>query len=220
MFTIMIGHKIKSVVVLHSKSTMKKIYPILLLLSIFLPAIHARAQTRVKDYLSVPGPIAFDSIGYSLSWSSHPSDHYFKHEYLPQGDDPDRYKQMLLIEFVEGDLTAKDAVNAKASELKKLKETNPVVNYNVMENKGEYLLDFVISQNSADGQKVLVLERNVYHYKQVSDATGRKGVLLFGVSTRAYGNEIDTYFPYLKAHKDQMINTVANYRMPAIRVVN
>ncbi len=216
----MVDQRARFVVTFLSLFKMKKSYSTLLLLAIFLLVNNAKAQTTIKDYLSVPGPITFDTVSYALSWSSHPSDHYYKLEYLPNGADPEKFKQMLMIEFVEGEFGAKDAVNLKIAELKELKKTNPVVNYDIMEKKGEYLLDFVVSQNSADGRQVLVLERNVYHYKKVQDASGRRGILLFAVSTRSYGNEIDTYFSYLKAHRNDMINDVARYSLPVIKVVD
>jgi len=201
---------------------MKRIYSTIILLIALLLVNNTHAQTVVKDYLSVSGPISFDNINYDLSWSAHPSNNYFKHEYLPKGDDVEKYKQMILFEFAQGDFKAEDAVNVKVSELKELKKKNPVVNYDVMENKqsGEYILDFLVSENEPDGKHLSIVERNVYRFKQVEDASGRRGVLLFGVSTRAYGDDITKFFASLKNNRYDMINSVAAYTIPVIKIVN
>jgi hypothetical protein len=201
---------------------MKKSYSIIILLTAIFSTCKVYGQAKVKDYLTVPGPISFDNINYDLSWSSHPSDNYFKHEYLPKGDDAEKYKKMILIEFIEGGFKAKDAVNAKVSELKELKKTNPVVNYEVIENKqlGESILDLLVSENTPDGKHVSIVERNVYRFKKVEDASGRKGILLFGISIRAYGDDIDKFFALLKTNRDDMINAVAAYSIPGVKIAN
>lgn len=180
------------------------------------------AQSTVKDYLSVSGPLLFDSVSYNLSWSAHPSDNYFKHEYLPKSADAEKFKQMILLEFIGGDFKPKDAVDAKVSELKELKKTNPVVNYDVMENKqnGEYILDFLVSENTPDGQHIAVVERNVYRFKKAEDASGRAGVVLFAVSSRAYGDDITRFLVALKTNRNEMIKAVAAYPIPDIKIVN
>ena len=93
--------------------------------------------------------------------------------------------------MLAGDSKPADLVNAKIAELKILKETNPVVNYETFQKNGEYMLDFLISENASDG-KINILERNVYRYKSGVDKTGKKYVMLFGVSERSYGSESDS----------------------------
>ena len=93
---------------------------------------------------------------------------------------------------------AVDVVATKNAELKKMKASNPVVNYETFEKDGEVMLDFLVSENTPDGKYLSIVERNVYRYKSVVDKNGQKGVLLFGVSERAYGDDIDKFFPNLK----------------------
>ena len=68
-----------------------------------------------------------------------------------------------------------------------MKATNPLVNYEMFQKNGEYLLDFLLSANAADGKTVDIVERNVYRYKTFTDKSGKKGILLFAVSVRSYG---------------------------------
>lgn len=167
------------------------------------------------DYLKVPGPIVFNKSTYKLSWSSHPSAAYYKQEYLPAGNTANSFKKMILLEVLAGDSKPADLVNAKIAELKILKETNPVVNYETFQKNGEYMLDFLISENASDG-KINILERNVYRYKSGVDKTGKKYVMLFGVSERSYGSESDSFLNALKKTRSVLTNAVATFLIPKI----
>lgn len=170
------------------------------------------------DYLKLPGPLQFNNASYRLSWSAHPTANYYKQEYITAGDDPERFKTMLLIDVVTGNAEVKDFVASKIEELKKLKETNPVVNYETFENKGEYMIDFLLSQNTPDGKDISIIERNVYRYKSVVDKAGQKAVLLFGVSTRAYGAGVTPFLTNLKGKRSDLTNKVAQYTIPQITI--
>ncbi|MEO6637530.1 MAG: hypothetical protein ABIN25_04595, partial [Ginsengibacter sp.] len=82
---------------------------------------------------------------------------------------------------------------------------------------GEYLIDFLLSANGADGSMNIV-ERNVYRYKSFTDKAGKAGVQLFGVSTRSYGADIDKFFAALKANRKDLINKVAQFKLPEIKI--
>ncbi|MEO6637756.1 MAG: hypothetical protein ABIN25_05740, partial [Ginsengibacter sp.] len=100
---------------------------ILLMMMIMSTTVHAQTHKAPADYVHVPGPIVFDNKSYSLSWSSHPADNFYKQEYIVKGDNPDQFKVMVLTDVVTGGSNIKDVVNAKVMELKKMKEANPVV---------------------------------------------------------------------------------------------
>ena len=85
------------------------------------------------------------------------------------------------------------------------------------EREDEYMLDFIISKNSQDGKEVLILERNVYRYFRINTPK-RKGVLLFGVSDRAYTKkEMDNMFSVLKNKKLDLVNKVIQIEVPKIK---
>src|SRR5262245_43366063 len=69
-----------------------------------------------SDFLSVPGPIRLIDRDYFLAWSSHPSDTYYKQEYLPKGQSPEHYTDMILVELALGDINMQEVAMAKAKE--------------------------------------------------------------------------------------------------------
>ena len=52
----------------------------------------------------------------------------------------------------------------------------------------------------------------------VTTKNGQKAVLLFGVSDRAYGNDIDNFFSNLKEHRYDLINAVGAFDIPEITI--
>ncbi|MFT3680824.1 MAG: hypothetical protein QM791_11165 [Ferruginibacter sp.] len=196
----------------------KQTLSILFLSAALLPAVFAQSN-KATDYLNIPGPVVFDNKSFKLDWSSHPADYFYKQEYLPAGEKTGKYKTMLLVDVLTGDKTIKEVTAQKIEELKQLKQSNPVVNYNIFDNpsSGEYMIDFLLSANNPDGSMSIV-ERNVYRYKTFTDKNGKKGILLFGISTRAYGKDIDGFFVKLKANKNGLVNQVAKFAIPAIDI--
>ncbi len=186
------------------------------LLSLFILLSSFAYGQKPVDKLNVPGPIVIGKKSHVLTWTSNPSAGFYKQEYIPAGDKVNKFKSMVLIDVNLGNFILKDIVGAKMDELKKMKEANPMVNYEVFQKNGEYLLDFLLSANSPDGKTIDIVERNVYRYKTFTDKTGKKGVLLFGVSVRSYGNDIDDFLKGLKAGKAALLNEVAQYSIPVV----
>ncbi len=56
----------------------------------------------MPDYLNTGKVITFDNVNYNLVWSSHPSDNYYKQEYLPEKDTLKRFKKLILLEVATG----------------------------------------------------------------------------------------------------------------------
>ncbi|WP_431608614.1 hypothetical protein [Chryseobacterium sp. 'Rf worker isolate 10'] len=189
----------------------------ILFLLIIIPLFHLKAQNKVNDYLNVPGPVNLNQKEYNLAWSSHPNGNYFKQEYLNSKENINHYNSMVLIEFVKGDFTLKDVIDQKVGELQEMKKNNPIVNYQILENNGEYILDFLISENSKDGKEILIAERNIYRYKLINNSKN-KGVLLFAVSERGYEKNMDVFFNNLKTNSSQLIEIVGNYKLPDIEI--
>ncbi|MBL7703114.1 MAG: hypothetical protein JNM14_12755 [Ferruginibacter sp.] len=193
---------------------MKSILSFLLLLPFFTSA------QKPVDKLNIPGPIIIGKKAHTLVWTAHPAADLYKQEYITAGDNLNKFKTMVLIEVSLGNFSLKDVVTAKMDELKKMKETNPLINYEVFQKNGEYLLDFLLSANSADGKTREIVERNVYRYKTFTDKSLKKGIMLFGVSTRSYGNDIDNFLKSLKTAKPALLNEVAQFTIPVVTVFN
>ncbi|NLR57190.1 hypothetical protein HGH93_03725 [Chitinophaga polysaccharea] len=189
----------------------------LLSLALSLWSTTAASQSKVNDYLHIPGPIQLNNTSYNLAWTSHPNNNYYKQEYLATGDNLEKFKSLVTVDFLQGNFQPRDLAGQKVEELKKLKTTNPMVNYNVYEKNQEYILDFLISQASADGKDIAIIERNVYRYHAV-DNNGVKGLLLFAASQRAYGPAIIAFLKKLPAEKSKLVDAVAAYKLPEVSI--
>ena len=175
------------------------------------------AQNKVEDYLHLGDKYRFDNKDYKLVWSSHPASNFYKQEYILPNENVEKYTRMIMIDFLEGDLTPKDAISNFVNNLENSKKQNPIINYQMYERENEYMLDFIISKNSQDGKEILILERNVYRYFRINTPK-RKGVLLFGVSDRAYTKkEMDNMFSILKNKKLDLVNKVIQIEVPKIK---
>jgi len=188
-----------------------------LVLFLMFIAQFVMAQNKVEDYLHLGSKYRFDNKDYELVWSSHPASNFYKQEYILPNENVEKYTRMIMIDFLEGDLTPKDAISNFVNNLENSKKQNPIINYQMYEREDEYMLDFIISKNSQDGKEVLILERNVYRYFRINTPK-RKGILLFGVSDRAYTKkEMDNMFSVLKNNKLELVNKVAKIEVPKIK---
>ena len=175
------------------------------------------AQKKVEDYLHLGSKYRFDNKDYELVWSSHPASNFYKQEYILPNENVEKYKRLILIDFIEGDLNPKDVLSGLVNSLENSKKQNPVINYKVYEKNNDYMIDFIMSENSQDGKEVLILERNVYRYFRINTPK-RKGILLFGVSDRAYTKkEMDNMFSVLKNKKLDLVNKVIQIEVPKIK---
>lgn len=188
-----------------------------LVLFLMFIAQFVMAQNKVEDYLHLGSKYRFDNKDYELVWSSHPASNFYKQEYILPNENVEKYKRLILIDFIEGDLNPKDVLSGLANSLENSKKQNPVINYKVYEKNNDYMIDFIMSENSQDGKDVLILERNVYRYFRINTPK-RKGILLFGVSDRAYTKkEMDNMFSVLKNNKFELVNKVAKIEVPKIK---
>lgn len=176
---------------------------------------YGQTSKAFVEYLNIPGPIILNKESFNFVWSSHPSFNYYKQEYIGSKDNLEKFKKMVLVEVLFSEQKPIELVQAKIAELKKLKEVNPIVNYEVFQKNGEIILDFLLSENSPDGKKINIIERNVYRYKAITDK-GQNGIMLFSVSERAYSNEADTFLSSLKNTKSILTNSVAAFVLPKI----
>jgi hypothetical protein len=205
----------------HQLITMRSARLFFSLSSVILFTIMSNAQTNPApvDRLGVKGPISFDSALYNLTWSSHPSAGYFKQEYIKKGEDVNKFNSMVMVEVATGAIILKDVVAAKVAELKNLQASNPFISYESFYNaeKEEYILDFVITQNSADGRSAMIAERNIYRYKALPK-TGKTGIVLFALSIRSYGAATKTFLANIKTGRNILVDKVRLYTLPAITI--
>jgi hypothetical protein len=202
---------------------MKKIQSTFLLLSglLLFSFTFKGNKDEVKDYFNMPCPLTLGKTDYNLAWSSHPADNYYMQEYVPKDDKVDNFKNMILLNVIVSDsLKLEDVVAMKLAELTKLQKENTLIQFKSYynSNTGEHIIDFLLSANEPDGKHLSLVERNVYRYKYLVDKSGKKGVLLFGTSTRSYGHDIYKFFADLKEHRGDMIMKVGDFSIPEITI--
>src|ERR1700739_4706208 len=89
-----------------------------------LAGFTSKPNDEVVNYFGIPASLDFGKLTYTLSWSSHPNDVYYKQEYIPKGNSVERYKDMVLIDFMITDLTVQQVVARQTDMLKERKKTD------------------------------------------------------------------------------------------------
>jgi len=133
------------------------------LVVLVLLSLSVSAAGGAIDYLSVPGPISITQLNYNLAWSSHPKDNFYVQEYVPAGETPEHYSNMILLQVFIGSKSAKDVVGALVKIIEERGRTDPIVHHELFQSaagKDEYLIDFLQSE----GPAAEVVEWNAYHY--------------------------------------------------------
>ncbi|MBN9485517.1 MAG: hypothetical protein BGO70_03140 [Bacteroidetes bacterium 43-93] len=168
---------------------------------------------NVSERIGIPGPLTFANDQFSLAWSDKPDVNYYVQEYLPKGQDPDHFKQMLAIHLLKKEMTVDDAVAVKVAELNNRKKTDPVCHYKLMKSPDgkEMILDCLLGESVND--KMTVVEFIIYRYKQVQLGDS-KGILLYAYSKRSYGDDITAFLRSLGDTRINDINTMIGAELP------
>jgi len=183
------------------------------IITLFSCVAIASAKAQPVDSLGIPGPILFQGQEYALAWSSNPMPNYIKQEYVPLDQSVEAYTDMIMIEVLAGDLTAGQVATIQMQEIEARKASDPVANHQMIRNEanGEFLLDFVISDLSADP---IIVEWNAYRYSNLNNG---QGVVLLAISRRGYGEESAREFlGQLGTMRSDAINALTNLELPAI----
>ena len=174
-----------------------------------LSCLSLSAQSAT-EYFNVGNPIKYCGTKFSLVWSALPQENYFVQEYLPKGESLDHYNQMFTVSVIFWDRTPLDAVQAKIAELEQRKKSDPITNYTVAENNGEYILEFIVG-DSSDGNMNAV-EVDVHYYKQMT-INGRNASVLSFYSCRAYGDEIMPFIQSIPEKRNAWYEGMSNLKL-------
>jgi hypothetical protein len=178
----------------------------------------APAKEDPQDWLNVEGPLSFGKINFNLAWTDHPKDSYYVQEYLPEGEKLSNFKQMLTINLFVTDLAVKDAVAQKTKELTKRKEIDGMCDYQVNESPDgkEFILDFLLGESKEN--KMTIAEFNVYRYKQIDVDGGKKAIIVYAYSKRAYANDITSFLKSLVNERVEYLNYMISSEIPDIKI--
>lgn len=174
----------------------------------------------VTDRIGVKGPLFFNGINYNLAWSDKPKDYYYIQEYLPDGEKPENFNQMMTIHLFVTETGVYDAVQQKVKELNRRKNTDPLCNYQVTESPDgkEYMVDFLLSESRGD--EMTIAEFNVYRYKKADTGNGENMLLVYAYSKRSYGDDITGFLTMLKDEKINYLKEMAAVEIPAVNINN
>lgn len=152
----------------------------ILLATWVISAALAQATAPV-DHEGIPGPIEFAGTPFRLAWSAKPAANYTKQEYLPQGQQPTSYQDMVIVELLTSGLGVADVVKSQIQNLEQRKDQDPLVNYQLLQNPNtsQVVLDFLLSDQSSG---TLIVEWNAYRYVPVTMPNGSQAVMLFAIS--------------------------------------
>jgi len=178
----------------------------------------AIAPAQAAKNTPVPS-IEFLGDVYSLAWRSDPTPDYSKTEYLPEGEELPHYTNMLLLEWLSNGMDVTEVVRSQVEFIKERRPNDSLAQIGgLIENPstGEVLLDFLLSGHTENGD--LIVEWNAYRYTPHQGTDGRKAVLLFGYSKRAYGSDnAQAFFQDLDQNRATIIQEVVSSDSPAKR---
>ena len=181
---------------------MKRLVIIGILLTLFVGSVaasveNAKSGDSITQYFEVGNPIKFGGEKFYFAYSARPYDFYMLQEYLPEGQDFDSYTSMFTVSVMfygDAPFNSAKAVEYKIAELDEVKNTDKVCNYNVLENDGKYIIDFIVSKSDKDGNLEFV-EVDIHYYQDIV-INGINATYLLFYSTRAYGDNI---MPFLES---------------------
>lgn len=173
------------------------------------------STVTTTNYFGTTDTLTFNESKFSLSWSSNPSQGYYKQEYLLDSSTIEDYNEMILVEALKGKISPKVAAEHKVNELKQLKKNNPVINWNVYENKNERIIDFVITDGATQ------YEWNLYRYSVLKNSDGQKYLVLYAYSYKdtLYTNEdLKPFFNRILGNRDLLISKLGEFKLPELKI--
>lgn len=172
------------------------------------------------DRIGVKGPLIFNKTSFNLVWTDKPNDTYFIQEYLPKDEKVESFNQMLTLHLFDKDITVKNAIKIKVQELENRKKTDPTCQYKVTESPDgkEVIVDCILGESKGD--KMSIMEFNLYRYKKVELGDKKKGILIYAYSKRAYGDDITPFLQNLGKDRSALLNVMIGSEMPTVKIAD
>jgi hypothetical protein len=187
----------------------------LVLLSVFFFSFATPSDAPI-DRIGVKGPLQFHNTQFNLAWADKPKDTYYIQEYVPAGEKVEHFNQMLTIHLFITELSVEDGVAQKVRELEERKKTDETCRYQVNKSPdgSEAMVDFLLGETKGD--KMSMMEFNVYRYKQLDLGGGKHALLIYAYSNDSYGDDMTDFLKNLKAERSEMMNAMIGSDMPTI----
>lgn len=171
----------------------------------------------VKDRIGIKGPLSFGNTQLELAWSDKPNADYYIQEYIPKGEQVERFNQMLTIYVLTKDVSPESELLQKVNWLIERKKSDAICNYQVSKSPDgkEFILDFLVGEHK-DG-KMTIVEFNVYRYKNI-ELEGQSTLLVSAYSKRSYGANITPFLTNLRADRNSCLNEMITFKLPTLKI--
>lgn len=133
-----------------------------------------------RDILSIGSSIKFSSETYYLTRSHKPYNNYYIQEYIRPKENVSNFTKSVVVMAIIDTSSTDRLVGIKLTELKKMKEKNKTVNYQVLFNEGE---GRIIEFSMSDGK---------YHFWNIQR---------FTVQTLKDGRQVGVMYTYIEKEK-------------------
>lgn len=185
---------------------------------LFLAAGILRAQTEVKDVLTIPGPLEIDGTELYLAWSRQPSKTLFRQQYLSSDETIEDFTQLLDFSYFTKEIDIDLAVRQKVEAIQDRMKKDKFAKVNVAESPDgkEFIVDFFVSEEPDKGTPYV--EFNAYRFKNIDTGTA-KNFLILAYAKRSYG-DLKTAFKTLNRQRDHLLATVIEFKIPEIKPVS
>lgn len=181
--------------------------------------VFAQSAEPPVDRLGISGPIEFAATQYRLAWSAQPSSDYIEHQYLPSGQKPETYADMIGVEPLTAGISSADAVEARTRMLDRRKATDSLVDYRLFQNpnNGRAVPDFLMSDERSG---VPIVEWAAHRCVPVTMRDGKAAVILIAIGRSHHGDEANDFLKALTVKRIADIDTLVNHAVPGAEPVN
>ncbi len=185
----------------------------LVTLTSFIPL---QEDEPLKDYLKVPGPLAFNETNYQLVWTTRTGHNYYRQQYLPPRQSMKNYDRFLMIEVVKGKNTQREQIAIQTKQLRERKLYDELAKYELMEKlrPNEYILEFSSSETIRG--ETTYMEWNIYRYINLKDVNNKSGVMIIGYHTHANGKYVDGFNSTIQRERMSLIQQLNQMEIPKI----
>lgn len=174
----------------------------------------AHDESKVVNYLNAKEVIQFEGVAYDLVWSNPPQmkGQYYIQEYMPKGQNIDRYTDLFILDLFKNKDTSLDAeVKEKKDWLDNRKKTeDPTLTYKISYN--EELDQFFVDMMITDGDLV---EWTVVRYIAYEVDGNFEGVRTLSMSKRGYEG-MDAFMAKIADTKAKCLSDFLNLPFPEV----
>lgn len=175
-----------------------------------------KAQENVRDLLSIPGPIKYETSEFFLSWSKQPSKTLYRQQFLPRDENIENFTQLLEFSYFTKEIDMELAVRQKVESVQQREAKDKYAKVNVTESPqgDEFIVDYFISETPQKGEPFV--EYNVYRFIKLNNGT-QKNFLILSYAKRNYG-DLKSATKALSKQRDQLMTSIIEYKIPEIKV--